>query len=641
MRIEYGCSSIGYGACYIEYAGTPALAFDYPSGIPETMTPAQTTTFDVVVSGVGPGVPVSGSGQLHYSLNSGIVQTVSMTEVSTNQYQAVLPATSCGDLLEYYVSAEEVFSGRIYDPDPVSPNKAVPVTGIVTVLDERCDTDPGWTTEGLWAFGQPTGGGGAYGGPDPTSGYTGNNVYGYNLNGDYENNLAEQNLTTPAIDCSGLVNVHLKFWRWLGVENSVYDHAYVRVSNDGTTWTTVWQNVAEYADDAWHAIDLNISDIADGQSIVYIRWTMGETDGGWTFCGWNIDDILITAYECGEQADSDEDGIPDLTDNCPAIPNPYQEDTDVDDIGDACDECTDTDNDGYGNPGYAANTCPDDNCPDVANPDQTDADADGIGDACDECTDTDSDGYGNPGYASNTCPDDNCPDVANPDQTDADADGIGDTCDECFDTDSDGYGDPDYPANTCPDDNCPDVSNPDQTDTDADGIGDACDECTDTDNDGYGNPGYAANTCPDDNCPDVANPEQTDTDADAIGDTCDECTDTDSDGYGNPGYAANTCPDDNCPDISNPDQTDTDGDNIGDACCCIGIRGNANADEEETLNIADVTFLVAYCFGGGPMPDCPAEGNVNADPEETINIADITVLVSYCFGGGPSPASCP
>ncbi len=163
--------------------------------------------------------------------------------------------------------------------------------------DWTLDSDPGWTTEGDWNHGQPTGQGGQYGEPDPTSGYTGSNVYGYNLNGDYPNNLPETHLTSEIIDCSGLFNVHLKFWRWLGVEQPTYDHAYVRISNDGTNWITVWQNEEEITDNAWTQMDLDISDVADDQTTVYLRWTMGITDQGWQYCGWNIDDIEIFALD--------------------------------------------------------------------------------------------------------------------------------------------------------------------------------------------------------------------------------------------------------------------------------------------------------------------------------------------------------
>lgn len=154
------------------------------------------------------------------------------------------------------------------------------------------NSNPGWTTQGGWAFGTPLGSGG-----DPSSGYTGTNVYGYNLSGQYANGMAATEwLTSTAINCTGLTGTKLKFRRWLGVESSSYDHAYVDVSNNGTAWTRVFSNPASAINESsWSLQSINISAVADNQATVYVRWGLGPTDGSVTYQGWNIDDVEIWA----------------------------------------------------------------------------------------------------------------------------------------------------------------------------------------------------------------------------------------------------------------------------------------------------------------------------------------------------------
>ena len=167
--------------------------------------------------------------------------------------------------------------------------------GRTTLYDFPFDTDPGWSTLGGWAFGQPTGGGGqSYGNPDPTSGATGPNVYGYELTGDYPNNLTERYLYSTPLDFSGLEGATLEFQRWLNVETSTYDHAKVWISLNGTSQLPVWENGGEITDSSWVDVSYDISSLADGQPNVILGWTMGTTDGSWEYSGWNIDDVRIT-----------------------------------------------------------------------------------------------------------------------------------------------------------------------------------------------------------------------------------------------------------------------------------------------------------------------------------------------------------
>ena len=188
------------------------------------------------------------------------------------------------------------------------------------------DEDPGWTYEAQWAFGQPTGGGGQNGAPDPTSGHTGDYVCGYNLNGDYPGGMSEEHLTTGPVDCSEFVLTRLNFWRWLGVEVPRYDEATVSISTDGESWTTVWSNEHEVTDYEWTLVELDIADVADGEETVYVRWTMGETDLATHYCGWNIDDVEVLAYDLIPP--DIEEPVTELR-MSPARPNPFYDQTTI------------------------------------------------------------------------------------------------------------------------------------------------------------------------------------------------------------------------------------------------------------------------------------------------------------------------
>jgi hypothetical protein len=186
--------------------------------------------------------------------------------------------------------------------------------------------------------------------------------------------------------------------------------------------------------------------------------------------------------------DLDGDNINNGEDNCPAVYNLDQQDTDSDGLGDACDSDPD------GDQGLV------DNCPLVHNPDQRDFDQDGQGDVCDG--DIDGDLYDNGS--------DLCPTIAD-NQTDIDGDGLGAPCDP--DDDGDGIDDRN--------DNCVYVSNADQGNLDGDTFGNPCDE--DIDGDGHLNSV--------DNCKLIPNEQQENLDKDAAGDACDG--DIDGDGVVN------------------------------------------------------------------------------------------------------------
>ena len=64
-------------------------------------------------------------------------------------------------------------------------------------------------------------------------------------------------------------------------------------------------------------------------------------------------------------------------------------------------------------------------------------------------------------------------------------------------------------------------------------------------------------------------------------------------------------------------------------------RTCGDADNDGTINIFDVAFLITYLYLDGPAPDPLDMGDANGD--SIINIFDITYLIGFLYNGGPEP----
>jgi prepilin-type N-terminal cleavage/methylation domain-containing protein len=193
--------------------------------------------------------------------------------------------------------------------ESVNSNIAGPIYSIsqnpssYIVFEDDFETNKGWVsgqlrTENDWQRGRPYTKTQTYGNSDPNAAHGGNNVYGNDLgagtsDGKYKSNV-ENYVRTPVLDCWGHSNVVIQFYRWLNVEGPAYDQAYVEVSKSGTSgpWTVVWQNPSAITDNAWTFVQLDISQWADQDDNVVVRFRL-KSDGQHQYAGWNIDDFVV------------------------------------------------------------------------------------------------------------------------------------------------------------------------------------------------------------------------------------------------------------------------------------------------------------------------------------------------------------
>ncbi len=63
------------------------------------------------------------------------------------------------------------------------------------------------------------------------------------------------------------------------------------------------------------------------------------------------------------------------------------------------------------------------------------------------------------------------------------------------------------------------------------------------------------------------------------------------------------------------------------------LHGDANGDQ--TIDLADVVFLINYLYKEGPAPDPLDSGDANCD--EVVDLSDVVYLINYLYKEGPPP----
>ncbi|WP_082684276.1 S8 family peptidase [Lentibacillus amyloliquefaciens] len=240
--------------------------------------------------------------ELEYQDTNGEWQTVEADRVSGDFEEGNYTATIPGDdMTEDSVTYKWVIRD-FGDNDVTSDEYVIEVKpGISTGYSEDFENNPaGWTSFGennSWELGTPTSG--------PDNAASGENVYGTNLDGEYDSNM-NATLVMPPIDMPE-GEAYLQFNQWHNLEmydnGNAYDFGHVFVSTDQEEWTQLTQVQGE--SNGWESTEVDLSEYS-GQRI-YIGFNV-TTDLSVTREGWYIDDVALSDTSQSSKASKDKNG---------------------------------------------------------------------------------------------------------------------------------------------------------------------------------------------------------------------------------------------------------------------------------------------------------------------------------------------
>ena len=311
------------------------IQIEFPNGRPNLISPDGMVEFEVEAVDFDE-APMPGTGVLHVDLGNGF-ETFPMTEIEPNVYQAQFPATECGEVINYFVSATSESGVEVCVPNdaPTTFFNATSADEVSITFADNFQTNQGWTIsgdagDGQWDRGIPQGDGDR-GDPTNDGDASGQCYVTDNEAGNSDVDSGTTILTSPLMDAVGDENesvAFVKYYRWYSndVGNApAADIFEVEISNNnGQTWTnleTVGPGGFEVSG-GWFFRCFEISDVIEPTDQMRIRFLASDLgDGSVVEAG--VDGVEIMLIECVEDevllGDVNQDGLINLLDVSPFV----------------------------------------------------------------------------------------------------------------------------------------------------------------------------------------------------------------------------------------------------------------------------------------------------------------------------------
>lgn len=304
---------------------------------PTLITPGVITNINVNITG-NIRTLTPGTARIFYRAGtSGAFSSANLVNIgAANAFRAPLPAQPCGQVIQYYISAQNSSGSTESNPSnaPTGVFSAIVGTTSAVVFTDDFEIDRGWTatasggvTTGQWVRDDPNG---TFAQPedDHTSAgvncyFTGQGTAGSTAVGEADLDGGSVFLVSPAFNLSATVDATIAYWRWYsnsGGGAPFSDTFVVEVSsNNGSSWTAV-ETVGPTGPEVsggwnFHSLNLATFPAIARTSTMRLRFTAADLGTG-SIIEAAVDDVTITKYTCSNLCVADMDdgsgtGVPD------------------------------------------------------------------------------------------------------------------------------------------------------------------------------------------------------------------------------------------------------------------------------------------------------------------------------------------